>query len=116
MNITLEDIENALKDERFVELLPEELKHDYNSYLSNIKCPCNKSFFKKIIKQYPDLIKKYYPNKEIFYEENISKNNWSVINCSIYELENELKKLNIIKKQIAIARYEDQITLVINES
>ena len=42
-------------------------------------------------------------------------NDWSVINCHINDLNKELKKIRHGKKQIAIARYEDQVTVVINE-
>jgi hypothetical protein len=52
------------------------------------------------------------------HEEEIRKlaeNNWSVINCDIGELEKKLRKLGPGRKQIAVARYEDQVTVVVNE-
>jgi hypothetical protein len=47
--------------------------------------------------------------------ERLSKNNWRVINCSIGDIEKEMKKLPHGRKQIAITRYEDQVTIVVNE-
>lgn len=38
-----------------------------------------------------------------------------VINCHKDELEHRLQKLGPGRKQIAICRYEDQVTAVINE-
>ena len=48
-------------------------------------------------------------------QEKLAKNNFSIINCSIGELEDRMKSLPSGRKQIAIARYEDQVTVVINE-
>ena len=45
----------------------------------------------------------------------LSQNNFSIINCSITELESKLRSLSPGRKQIAISRYEDQVTVVINE-
>ena len=45
----------------------------------------------------------------------MADNQWSVINCSIDDLEKQLRKLGPGRKQLDIARYEDQVTVVINE-
>jgi hypothetical protein len=45
----------------------------------------------------------------------LAKNNFSIINCSIGELEDRMKTLAAGRKQIAIARYEDQVTVIVNE-
>ena len=41
-------------------------------------------------------------------------NNFHVINCSIGEVEERLKRLPNGHKQIAVARYEDQVTIIVN--
>lgn len=64
-------------------------------------------------------LKKYFSEKILVTPEEeeakLAKNNWSVINCSIGDLETNLKKLNKGRKQIAISRYEDQVTVIVNE-
>ena len=45
----------------------------------------------------------------------MAENHWTVINCHIDELESKLKKLPPGRKQIAITRYADQATVVVNE-
>ena len=50
-------------------------------------------------------------------EENkkLAENYWNVINCHIDDLEYNLKKLPPGRKQLDLSRYEDQVTVVINE-
>lgn len=43
-----------------------------------------------------------------------TSHNFHVINCSIGEVEERLKKLPLGLKQIAMARYEDQVTIIVN--
>lgn len=117
--VTLLDIKQALKDSRFRSSLPPELSEELQKYLQNPSCACNLPLYKKIITECKDQVSQYYPNKEISnIEEEVQKlaeNNWSVINCHIDELEKNLRKLNVGRKQIAIARYEDQVTVIVND-
>lgn len=117
--VTLIDIKQALKDSRFRESLPSSLSEDVQKYTRNPGCACNLPLYKKIITECRDQVKNYFPNKEIsnITEEinKIADNNWSVINCSIDELESKLKKLSTGRKQIAITRYEDQVTVIVND-
>lgn len=59
----------------------------------------------------------YFPGKEI--EETRSNQGlttqWTVINCHIESLEKELRKLPPGFKHLAICRYEDQVTVVVNQ-
>jgi hypothetical protein len=45
----------------------------------------------------------------------MAQNTWTVINCNIDELEKRLKALPPGRKQLELARYEDQVTVVVNE-
>lgn len=117
--ITLLDIKMALKDAKFREKLPESLAPEVQKYLQNPNCTCNMAIYEKVLKEAKDVILEYYPSKE--YKtvsqkvDDLSKNNFSVINCSIGELEQRLKKLSPGRKQIAISRFEDQVTVIVNE-
>lgn len=117
--IGLPDVKLALKDDRFLESLPKSFAEDIAKYKRNPGCGCNISFYKKILKYARDELTKYFPGKEIDQTDDdvsiLSKNNFSVINCRIDQLEATLKKLPPGRKQLAIARYEDQVTVVIND-
>ena len=113
------DVKAALKDPRFRDSLPIELQEDVASYLHNPGCACNVPFYRKLIKKYFKCLQKYYPGREIMNEEQevkkLAENNWTVINCNISELENKLKQLPPGRKQLAVSRYEDNVTVIINE-
>jgi hypothetical protein len=117
--ISLLDVKKALRDNVFRETLPEELKPDIKKFLDNPGCACNVPIYHRVIKFGGEALKKYYPDKNLVTPEEeavrLAKNNWSVINCSIGELELNLKNLRPGRKQIAISRYEDQVTVVVNE-
>ena len=117
--ITLLDIKQALKDSRFRDTLPPNLIDEVQKFLKNPGCACNMPLYRKILSECSDQIKQYFPNREItdIKEEvkKLSENKFSVINCSIDELENKLRKLGNGRKQIAIARYEDQVTVIVND-
>ena len=112
------DVKKAvLTDKRFRELFPE-LQEDISKILSNPSCACNISHYDKFFK-YKDRLALYFQDWEIKspQEEAIedSQNQWSVVNCNINELEDVLNSLHKNgRSQVAIARYEDQITLVVN--
>lgn len=116
-NITLADIKLALRDDRFKKSLPENFRDDIKKWEKNPGCGCNIPFYKKIIENAKDCLKQYYPNKDISSTEVeiFSENKFSVINCSVNDLEGLLKKMPPGRKQIAIARYENQVTVVLNE-
>lgn len=109
------DVKQAiLGDSRFRELFPE-LKEDFDKILNNPSCACNKKMYHKVF-EYKDRLKKYFPDREIAKPENKPQNYWSVINCKAIELQKILNNLHKHgRKQIAIARYEDQLTVVICE-
>jgi len=117
--ITLLEIKEAMRDSRFRNNLPPELQDDVKKYLKNPKCKCNLPIYLRIMKECKKQIKEYFPGRAIIdpNEEinKIAQNNWTVINCHIDQLAARLKKLPTGRKQLAITRYEDQVTVVINE-
>lgn len=116
--ISLMEVKLALKDERFRNSLPKDLEGEVNQFLNNPGCACNVPLYRKILKDCGDQLEKYYPNSELEKVEeikNIAENQWTVINCSISELESKLRKLGPGRKQLDMARYEDQVTVIINE-
>jgi hypothetical protein len=117
--ISLLDVKKALRDSSFRDSLPEELKNDVKKFLENPSCTCNVPIYHRVMKFGAENLKKFYPDKVLVSPEEeavkLAKNNWSVINCSIGELELKLKNLRPGRKQIAISRYEDQVTVIVNE-
>jgi hypothetical protein len=117
--VSLMDIKTAMKDENFRSTLPETLAPDVQKFINNPSCSCNVPLYKKIIKEAKEQVLSYFPGKEVMSAEEemerLAKNNWRIINCSIGELEAEMKKLPPGRKQVAMSRYEDQVTVVVNE-
>lgn len=73
----------------------------------------------RIATECKDHLRAYFPGREIQdvqkQIEDLVKNNFSVINCSIDELERQLKDLPPGRKQIVVTRWEDQVTAIVNE-
>ena len=113
------DVKNALKDSRFRLTLPKEMEKDLDEFLNNPGCACHVPLYRKILKECKDQLQKYFPNMEITDQEEelrkLSENTWTVINCHIDELEKKLSKLGPGRKQLDVARWEDQVTVVVNE-
>lgn len=117
MKISVQEVKTAMRDIKFRLSLPPEFKEDIQKYELNPSCLCNLPIYKKVLQKAKDQLKAYFPGKEIeeFLEEKPFQNNWSIINCTIHELESKMRNLPPGRKQIAIARYEDKVTIVINE-
>lgn len=114
--IKLLDVKQALLDDRFREVLPEELVPDVQKFLQNPGCACNHPIYKKVIKVAWKQLTDYYPSKEHSEPDlEVTSNQWVVINCSIHELASKLRNLGPGRKQLDIARWEDQVTVIINE-
>lgn len=117
--ISLSDVKKALKDSRFRLLLPPEMNKEVEGFLDNPGCACHTPLYRKILKECKDHLIRYYPNMEVPDQDEeirkLAENNWSVISCDISELERKLRSLGPGRKQLAIARYEDQVTVVVNE-
>jgi hypothetical protein len=119
MKIKPSDVKAALLDARFRDRLPQELLPDVQKFLKNPGCACNAPIYRKVLRQCPQQLLEYFPGGECEDPEEEAKqlapNLWSVINCRADELESRLRALPPGRKQIAVARFEDQVTVVVNE-
>lgn len=112
----MEEVKKALRDPSFRKSLPEELQPDLQKYERNPSCPCNIPLYQKILKLGAKQLLLRYPNSEIEkFNMELIENHWSVINCHVNDLEKHLKRLPNGRKQLAIARYGSQVTVVVNE-
>jgi hypothetical protein len=94
------------------------LYEDIKKYEENPDCPCNWNIYKNVIKHASKELKAYWGEGEVVNVDDLVKpleNNFSVINCKISELESKLKALPMGRKQLAMARYQDEITVIVNE-
>lgn len=124
--ITVLDVKNALSDDNFRKSLPASLQDDVNKYMQNPNCSCNLKIYQKLMSEARPQLQSFYPSKNIVdiappavaATENkrpVNVNRFSVINCSIGELEGRMQSLPPGRKQITLSRYEDQVTVLINE-
>lgn len=117
--VTLMDVKQALRDPRFRSSLPEQFREDVRKYQQNPGCACNVPLYKRLMTEAKEALQEYYPSKSVVSLEEdakkLAENNFYVINCGVSELEEKLKKLSMGRKQIAIARYEDQVTVIVND-
>lgn len=117
--IGLMETKQALRDPKFRDSLPLELRDDVVKYLENPGCACNVPIYRRILKDFSKYILAYYPGAEIIDEAEealkLAQNHWQVINCHISELEKHLRALSPGRKQIDVSRFQDQVTVVINE-
>ena len=117
--VSLADIKNALKDESFRNSLPESLQPDVQKFLQNPNCSCNMKIYQKILQEAEQQVINHFPDKKYLSPQQVMdtamQNTWTVVNCHINELEENLKKLKPGRKQITMGRYEDQVTVIINE-
>lgn len=113
------DIRTALNDERFRNLFPE-LNREIEKHQKDPKCgACAVPLAREILNKYPERVEKYFPGRKVIKPEDeakkLAENNWKVINCHISELESKLRNLPPGRKQLAITRWEEQVTVVVNE-
>lgn len=117
--ITRADIQRSiLGNSKFRELFPE-LKQEMDQVIGNPNCPCNVPIYNQFFK-YKDRLIGHFVGKQVpdikKEVEDLSHNQWQVINCGINELEGILNKAHKLgRKQIAIARYDDKLTVVVND-
>lgn len=120
MKVSIQEVKEALRDSKFRLSLPEELKDDIRKYEQNPNCPCNLEIYRKILKVGSKQLREYYPGKEVVNPDTelppLQENRWNVINCTVDELEDHLKKAAAFgRKQIFVARYQNEATLIIND-
>ena len=113
------EVKSALRDKRFRENLPIDFNQDVQKYMQNPGCACNLPLYRRVLTEASKNLEEYYPGRKVTDLDDelkkISLNHFSVINCHVAELEAKLRKLPPGRKQIAVTRYEDQATVVINE-
>lgn len=111
------EVKQALFDQRFRDLFPE-YKEDLDKFMQNPGCGCNMPFLHKLM-NHKDRLQKYFPTKDIETTnemvDRIATNHWKVINCKRSELESELRKLPKGRKQLTVAIWQEEATVVINE-
>src|SRR4051812_23614461 len=114
--ISIHDIKQALLDERFRASLPETVTEDVQKFLKNPGCACNHPIYINIMRKASKQVAAYFPSKDSpqpddFEKEidKLSKNEWQVINCHVNQLTEELRKLGPGRKQLDIARWQDQV-------
>jgi hypothetical protein len=116
--VSLMEIKQALLDSRFRESLPPEIKNEVTSFLSNPSCPCNIPLYRKVLKECREQLMRYFPEREIHDElediKKVAENKWKVINCNIHDLQSEVRKLPNKRVQIAVSRYEEEVTAIAN--
>lgn len=118
-NLTIRDIKTALKDLRFRLTLPKDMSPAVDEFLKNPGCACHAELYRKIFRDCREQLSKYYPDKSIPDHEQeikrLAENRWKVINCHVDELESRLARLGPGRKQLDVARWQDQVTVVVNE-
>lgn len=119
VEVGIETVKQLLKESRFRKEFFE-YKKEIDQWINNPDCECNVPLYNAILSQ-KDKLESYYDDEVIIIDppiedfENTQINNWQVINCHVDELEEILRNLPNGPKQIAVARYEDQITVVVND-
>lgn len=115
-------MKQALLDKRFRDSLPIDFTEDIQKFLRNPGCSCNHPIYKKIMTNAADQIASYYPTKQKIEpadieaeEARMMQNNWTVINCKVQDLAEKLRSLPHGRKQLDIARWQDEVTVVIND-
>lgn len=113
------EVKQALQDARFRDSLPSSMSKEVKEFIKNPGCPCNVPLYRKIIRNCQKQLSSYFPGIEIANIDKeiqkLAENTWTVINCSVDELEAKLRKLPPGRKQLAVTRYEDKVTVVVNE-
>lgn len=117
--VTIKDIKTALKDLRFRLTLPKEMSGEVDEFLKNPGCACHAKLYRNVFKNCREQLQKYYPDKSVPNQEEeirrLAENRWTVINCHVDELADRLARLGPGRKQLDVARWEDQVTVVVND-
>lgn len=113
------EVKQALRDKRFRDSLGESFVDDLRKYMNNPGCACNVPIYRRVLKEAQNQLQEYYPNRDLIDPEEevkkLAENHWLVINCHVDDLEKELHNLSPGRKQLAVSRFRDQVTVVVNE-
>jgi len=116
--ITTEDLKRASKKGDFRNLFPE-LRAQFDGYIQKPGCGHCASQLISGLMEFQDRLLQYFG--EVTFDvmtpesfDPVGAMNFSVINCSIHQLEDKLNALPTGAYQITVARYEEQVTAIIN--
>lgn len=116
--ITTEDLKRAVKKGDFRKRFPE-LRVEFDDFIQKNGCAfCAKKMVEGLM-SYKDRLYDYFGDVNLAIEapeafDPVGDNNFTIINCGIHELEDKLNALPPAAYQITAARYEDQVTVVVN--
>jgi len=116
--ITAEDLKRASKKGDFRKLFPE-LRGQFDAYIQKPGCGHCAAQLINGLMEYPDRLQAYFGEVDLDVTapesfDPVGATNFNVINCSVHELEDRLNALPAAAYQITVARYEDQVTAIIN--
>lgn len=116
--ITTEDLKRACKKGDFRKLFPE-LRAQFDAYIQKPGCGHCAAQLISGLMEHPERLQEYFGEVELDVTppesfDPVGAANFSVINCSVHELEDRLNALPAAAYQITVARYEDQVTAIIN--
>lgn len=115
MEITKSLIIKSLWKREFRDLFPE-LKSDIDVFLQNPGCKCNEPLYNTILQQ-TDRLKRYFGEEMRIKEKVVTaetlRQSTFVLNVDIHELQGALRKLPVGPKSISLARFQDQVTAVV---
>ena len=116
--ITAEDLKRASKKGDFRKLFPE-LRAQFDGYIQKPGCGHCAAQLISGLMGFQDRLQTYFGEVDFDVAppesfDPVGAMNFSVINCSIPELEDRLNALPVAAYQITVARYEDQVTAIIN--
>jgi hypothetical protein len=118
MKISIAEVKRAMADPKFRQALPPILKEDVQKYEQNPGCTCNLSVYRNVLKHGVEQIKAYFPGQPIVDPDKelakLAENDWTVFSCHMDDLEKMLKTLPPGRKQLAVARWQDQVTVIVN--
>ena len=115
-SLTVPYIIKALHNPKFRQILAGDYTEELQSFDKDPNCLCHHKFYRLIATKEVEAFRRFYPELgELETSNELREDNWHVINCSVEDVLDQLRKLPPGKKQVALARYEDQVTIVVNE-
>lgn len=116
--VTMMDVRGALHDRRFLDMFPE-LASLADRYTKSPQCgSCGVALAREIIQRFPERLGDYFVGRDLpVHQDGTEDRQFEVINCHVDDLEAKLRGLPPgVSKHVALARWEDQVTVVIQFS
>lgn len=116
--VTLMDVRQALRDQRFTELFPE-LSDEITKAQQNLTCgSCAVPVARKILAEYSDRLGTYFPGRPVVQPADEKKSPAAVprvYNGPCDGLEAWLRKLPHVPAQVTAARWQNECTVIVFE-